>query len=67
MTGNTGRDGRAGTDGINGRNSINNATQSAPTLTIDRTGSVQNSTTTNNTAQMKANLKSLVNERNNQQ
>jgi hypothetical protein len=66
-TGNTGRDGRQGTDGINGRNSINNTTQSAPNLTRDRVLNNQNTTVTNNPADMKANLKARVSDRKNQQ
>ena len=67
MTENTGRDGRRGTDGINGRDSINNTTQSSPNLTRDRVLNNQNTTGVNNPADMKANLKSKLNERKNQE
>lgn len=66
MTENTGRDGRRGTDGINGRDSINNTTQEAANLTRDRGLNNQNTTVANNPADMKANLKSKLSERQNQ-
>ena len=66
-TGNIGRDGKRGTDGINGRDSINNTNQAAPNLTRDRGLNNQNTTGVNNPADMKANLKARLNERNNQQ